>query len=142
MDHIARSFRVSLSITHPDMDPGEITGAVQLTPERATRAGASRTTPTGRPLAGRYDFSHWMHQFDVRGASELGAILQDLAERLRQHEPFFDRVVQHGGTVELFCGVRAAGNWDEIISHVLMKQLAALHIDLRLDVYAKDITAA
>jgi hypothetical protein len=82
MEHIARSFRVSLCITHPEIDPAEITRTVQLTPERETRAGAPRTTPAGRPLTGRYDFSHWMHQFDVQGATELGKVLQDLVQRL------------------------------------------------------------
>ena len=71
------------------------------------------------------------------GASELGAVLQELAERLQRHELFFNQVVQEGGTVELFCGVWAAGNWDEILPHELLGRLAALHIDLRLDVYPK-----
>jgi len=39
--------------------------------------------------------------------------------------------------VELFCGVFVDGNWDEIISHELMRDLYALRIDLRLDVYPK-----
>ena len=138
MEHIARSFRVSLCITHPDLDPAEITGTMGLLPQRTTRAGALRSTPTGTPLEGRYNFTCWMHEVHVQGASELGTILQDVVKGLGQQQRFFDRVVKDGGTVELFCGVRAAGNWDEVISHALMKQLASLHIDLRLDVYPEE----
>ena len=138
MQHIARSFKISLSVTHPDMDPVEISKALDLAPVRATRAGAPRTTPKGTPLPGMYDFSCWTHQFDVEGASELGVVLESLVERLQGHRQFFHRVVQDGGTVELFCGVFAAGNWDEILSHSLMGALAALRVDLRLDVYPKD----
>ena len=89
-------------------------------------------------MAGTYEFSCWTHQFDVEGASELGGVLEGLLERLRSHQQFFHRVVREGGSVELFFGVFAAGNWDEILSHRLMGDLAALRVDLRLDVYPKD----
>jgi hypothetical protein len=138
MQHITRSLKVSLAIRHPHIDPAEISKALQLEPTRATRAGAPRTTPTGNPLPGTYDFSHWTHQFDVAGALELGVILEELVQRLQVHQSFFHRLVQEGGTVELFCGIFAAGNWDEILSHALMSELSGLKIDLRLDVYPKD----
>ena len=142
MQHIARSFKVSLSVIHPDMDPAEISTALDLAPVRATCAGAPRTTPKGTPLPGTYDFSCWRHEFNVEGSSELGVVLESLVERLQRHRQFFHRVVQDGGTVGLFCGVFAAGNWDEILSHSLMGELASLQVDLRLDVYPKDDTAA
>jgi len=141
MEHIARSFKVSFSIRHPDIDPAEISQVIHLTPRRATRIGEPRTTPRGEPLVGTYECSYWNHEFDVVGASELGVVLQDLVDRLQSHEKFFRRVVQDGGCVEMFCAVFAAGNWDEILSHSLMGHLAALQIDLRLDVYPKDDTA-
>ena len=142
MQHIARSFEVSLSVTHPDMDPREISTALDLAPKRATRAGTPRTTPRGDPLEGAYEFSCWTHQFDLEGASELGVVLEGMVERLQRHQQFFHRVVRDGGSVELFCGVFAAGNWDEVLSHSLLGKVAALQIDLRLDVYPKDDNAA
>jgi hypothetical protein len=138
MQHMARSFKVSLSVTHPDMDPAAISTALDLAPSRATRAGAPRTTPAGTPLSGTYDYSCWTHQFDVEGAAEWGAVLEDLVQGLQRQRQFFRRVVQDNGSVELFCGVFATGNWDEILSHSLMGGLAALRVDLRLDVYPKD----
>jgi len=138
MEHIARSFKVSLTVTHPDIDPAEISTALGLAPKRATRAGAPRTTPKGDALGGAYEFSCWNHQFDVGEASELGVVLEGLVGSLQRHQQFFHRVVHDGGSVELFCGVFVAGNWDEVVSHSLMGQLAALRVDLRLDVYPKD----
>jgi len=38
----------------------------------------------------------------------------------------------------LFCGVLAGGNWDEILPYELLGRLAALAVDLRLDVYPND----
>jgi len=140
MDHIARSFKASLHISHPDIDPAEISQTVGLIPKKTTRAGAQRTAPfTGDPLPGAYEFSHWSHQFEVEGAFDLGPVLEDLVEKLQRHEAFFARIVREDGAVELFCGVFAAGNWDEVLSHSLLGRLAALHIDLRLDVYPSKI---
>ena len=141
MDHIARSFKVSLRVKHPNIDPAEITVALELFPKRTTRAGAPRTTARGEPLKGTYDVTYWTHGFDVKGASELGVVLEDLVDRLQKHERFFHRIVGEGGTVDLFCAIYAAGNWDEVMSHALMGRLAALRVDLRLDVYPKKDTA-
>ena len=138
MEHIARSFQVSLSISHPDIDPTEITTALGLPPRRATRAGAPRTTPRGDRLTGVYEFSCWTHEFDVEGASALCVVLEALATRLQRHQQFFHRVVREGVSVQLFCGIFAAGNWDEILPHTLMGQFASLQVDLRFDVYPKE----
>ncbi len=137
MEHIKRSFKVSMHVTHPEIDPAEITTALEMSPHRAIKAGAPRTTRKGEPLKGTYEFSCWSHDFDVEGARELGVVLENLVERLRPHRKFFHRMVEEGGSVELFCGVFAAGNWDEILSYTLMHRLGALGVDLRLDVYPK-----
>ncbi len=52
MEHVARSFKVTLFIEHPNIDPVEITHSIGLLPKRTTRAGAPRTTPKGEPLTG------------------------------------------------------------------------------------------
>jgi hypothetical protein len=137
MAHISRSFAVSLSICHPDIDPAEVTKAIGLVPTKVSRCGEPRKTPKGERLEGTYPFSFWSHSFDVSGAVELGQILEELTVRFRGYEQFFQRMVRENGSVELFCGVFVDGNWDEVLSHRLMRLLADLHIDLRLDVYPK-----
>src|SRR6186997_1751192 len=99
MEHIARSFKVSLTVTHPDIDPAEISTALGLAPKRATRAGAPRTTPKSDALGGAYEFSFWSHQFDVERASELAVVLEGLVGRLQRHQEFFHRIVRDGGSV-------------------------------------------
>ncbi len=138
MLHIARSFTACLSISHPDIDPAEITHAVGLLPKRTTRAGDPRSTPTGEPLSGKYDFSCWMHRFDVHEATELGVILEQLVDQFQGFRSFFHRIVEEGGSVELFCGVFANGNWDESLPYSLLGRLAEFQINLRLDVYPKE----
>jgi len=91
MSHIERSFKVSLSVMHPDIDPSEISAALELTPRRATRAGAPRTTPKGDPLPGASKCSCWTHEFGVEGASELGVVLESLVARLQRNRQFRPR---------------------------------------------------
>jgi hypothetical protein len=136
MEHISRSFSVSLSITHPSIDPAEITKTTGLTPKRMTREGMPRTTPAGDDKPGHYQFSCWSHSFATADA-DLGPVLEHLVGQLQVHQAFFQRIVNEGGAVELFCGVFADGNWDEVLCHHLLGKLAALQIDLRLDVYPK-----
>ena len=137
MEHIARSFEISLHVRHPDIAPEVVTNVLGLVPERTTSAGTSRKRPDGIPLSGTYQLSSWKHEFDVSGARDLHAVLAGLVERLEEHWLFFHRIVNEKGVVELFCGVFADGNWDEVLPHALLARLADLRIDLRLDVYPK-----
>ena len=142
MRHIARSYRVSLHVEHPSMDPVGISHALGLLPRRVVQAGAPRATLQGAPRSGVYPATHWSHDFQVEAATDLGPLLRNLLGSLAAHRAFFRRIVEDGGTVELFCGVFADGNWDEILGHALLGALARLRIDLRLDVYPRRKRAA
>ena len=135
MAHIKRKFTVTLAMTHPSIDPGAISRALTLEPSRQSKVGQRRATPTGSPLEGTYQFSSWGHQFDVRGASDLAESIARILDQLDPHKPYLLKMVQDGGSVELFCGVFADGNWDECFHHTLLRRLSDMAIDLRLDVY-------
>jgi hypothetical protein len=135
MAHVARHFAVSLAITHPNADPAEITKTTGLIPKISTRFGEGRKTPKGETLSGKYKSSYWTHGFDVSGVEDLSEYLKQFVLQLRKHKQFFRRITEENGKVELFCGVFADGNWDEVISHELMPELSGLRVDLRLDVY-------
>ena len=137
MEHIKRSFQMTLAITHPSIDPGEISRQLSLSPSRQTRAGQNRVTPAGERLDGTYRFSSWGHALDMSEVTDLTEFLPSLIERLAPHAAFFQNLVREGGSVELFCGVFADGNWDESFHHSLLRKLADMAIDLRLDVYPK-----
>ena len=137
MEHIKRSFQMTLAIRHPSIDPNDISRALSLSPSRQTRVGQQRVTPTGELLKGTYQFSSWGHAFDTSTVTDLTDLLPSVIDRLTPHATYFWDLVREGGSVELFCGVFAAGNWDESFHHSLLRRLAELAIDLRLDVYPK-----
>ncbi len=92
-------------------------------------------TPTGRRLEGIYPRSQWSHEFGTKKARDLCTFLPSLLRKLGPHRPFLRKVVREQGTLELFCGVIADGNWDESFGPELMGRFAALGLSLRLDVW-------
>ena len=60
-----------------------------------------------------YDSSYWTHEFAAEDANDLTDILESFAKTLAEHAGFFRRIRSEDGSVELFCGVFADGNWDE-----------------------------
>lgn len=137
MEHIKRSFMVSLSIEHPTTDHEDISRALSLSPSRQSKAGQLKATPTGTPLQGAYQFSSWGHEFDTSGVTDLSKFLPSVIEQLTPHNLYLLGLVSEGGRVELFCGIFAQGNWDESFHHTMLRKLADMAIDLRLDVYPK-----
>ena len=137
MEHIKRSFKVSLGITHPTLDPKDISRALSLSPSQQRKLGQRRVTPKGTLLEGTYQFSSWSHAFDTSGVTELTEFLFSISERLKPHASYFSDLVREGGSVELFCGIFADDNWDENFHHTLLRRLADMAMNLRLDVYLK-----
>jgi hypothetical protein len=130
-------YAISLRVTHPSLDPSEITSALQLTPSRTWRAGEPRTTPKGAPLKGVNSKTFWTRRF-VEGEfrdKKLPAAVVEIVDQLLPHRAFFQRIRSEGGTVEFFVGWffnrQSGGTFD----CDLMARMADLKIDLSFDVY-------
>jgi hypothetical protein len=83
--------------------------------------------------------SYWASE-SVRGEDEqLLDILSGWAEKLEQHKAFLEEFTSTGGSVELyvswFTSERSGG---DTIEWKLLGRLAALRVDLSLDVYAPE----
>jgi hypothetical protein len=106
---------------------------------RPTRKGEPKTTPTGAPREGHWEFSHWSHDFGTRQDGELASFLWDLADFLKPHQEFLRRIVAEGGAVECFVGVFTDTNCDQMLPFGLLGALAELRLDLRLDLYGSKL---
>jgi hypothetical protein len=133
-------YSVSLHVSHPDIDPELISRALALQPtHRATRMGEVKTTPKGTPREGRWEFSHWSHNFEIVQDGELAAFMWRLTEMLEPHGDFLRRIVDEGGAVECFVGIFTDTNCDQILPFDLLGKLAELRVDLRLDLYGSKL---
>ncbi len=130
MEHIKRSFKVSLHVLHPSIDPTAVTSALKLAPSQFKLAG-----PPGKPP---YDQAVWSHRFDCSAVQDLVPFLEETISALEGHRDFLHSITSTGGTIELFCGIMLSTNWDEVFPRTLSANLAALGIDLRLDAYPGD----
>ena len=137
MEHISRSFAVSLQVVHPEIEPDSITAALRLSPKIKHRNGDQKLRLDGTKMDGVYSRTYWSHSLDLCGVVDLVPFLEALLPRLEVHRDFFATISASGGNSELFCGIFLDTNWDEVIPHQLMSRLAALKIDLRLDAYLK-----
>ena len=57
------TYKVSLRIFHPTIDPQVITDTLSLQPSTIHKVGERRATPTGTLLDGHYDQSYWSSPF-------------------------------------------------------------------------------
>jgi hypothetical protein len=137
--------KVSLRISHPAIDPSEITATLGPTPDHAWRAGEPRTGTRGQPGKGYWKKSYWclsLAQGDAQ-QNDLPNALTAAVETLSPHRTFFERIRSEGGGVEFFIGWfmdrLMAG---EILDCVLLRRIGELGIDLSFDIYERDNRAA
>jgi hypothetical protein len=127
----------SLRVSHPSIDPEEISEGFGLAPRHSSRAGEERKTPKGQSLSGTYNTSYWMTELtgDESGNGDLLGALRDIANRLEPYEFFVKKIRAGGGRVEIFIGWFLETNDGFVFDHALVARFAALGVDLSFDVY-------
>ncbi len=108
-----------------------------MAPSRKWKAGEPRTTPDGQPLEGVYEHTYWISEAKKGEDSELLAVLESDLDTLEKCAPFLSSFLASGGGIlyyiSWFASERSGG---DTISWRLLERLAALHINLSLDVYS------
>jgi len=130
------TFALSLHVTHPSIDPEEVTWALRLTPQRADRVGEPRRGPKGRELGGVYRAMHWY--CDVPHGDEAGLVetLKAHLDLLEPHQSFLRSMVSEGGRIYYFIGWFATDrSGGETLDWETLERLANLRISLSFDVY-------
>lgn len=136
-EKIKQSLRygVRILIKHPHIDPSKITDVLRLKPNSTTIAGAPRTTPKGGPLPGVYPESAWSHWFDVERNRRFFQDVTKLIDRLEPYKEFLHEIVDQGGTVDLIVNLPGDINIGDALGWRDMARLAALRIDLGVEVF-------
>ncbi len=102
-------FCVSLKISHPEMEPENISKELNLIPHIANKVGEPRITPNGRRLKANYESMFWTFDFcSGKGLDAEDVLFEEfIAARnneLAKHRSFFESLKETGGTVEYFVG--------------------------------------
>lgn len=134
------TYKISLRIRHPSMDPDKITKTLNLIPRRSWQAGLSRTTPKGMPLEGTNPNTYWTSDI-AEGQwpdKDLNKAINDLLDKLKSYKDMFQQITDDGGTVEFFVGWYFQGNSGDDFDHVVLGKMSDLKINLSLDIYPPD----
>lgn len=99
-------FMMSLRIRHPDIDPAEVTSALNIEPQHTWKAGDARRDAAGVELTGAHRQSYWMGRLMIKpelAQDQVGVeseILRTLGT-LRRSFSFFERLKKEEGSAEL-----------------------------------------
>lgn len=134
---------VSLRVSHPTIDPDEVTEVLGTEPFRKWKVGEPRTSPKGTPLEGVTKESFWAcHLHDEKRLNSKDQYLEDylakLNKRLYPHAKYFESLVNSGGYIEYFIGWFDGDNVGATFEPTLLKSTADLSIAIGLDIYAGD----
>jgi hypothetical protein len=112
-----------------------------LIPFRCWRAGEPRSSPSGKPLEGRWPHTYWTSGTIASGrwpGQSLPSAVSDLLDRLAPHASFFHQVRGEGGKVEFFIGWFLDGHTGGLFTPDLLGRLADFKIDISLCLYPPD----
>ena len=122
------SYCASLHVSHPTLDPEEITANLQIEPSRTSRVGQTHHSVPGRV----YGFSHWSCKLPVKDGVDIPTFLGQLVTQLSQHRDYLHHLSDDGGEIECFVGVFPDRQCDQLYPHKLLAMLADLRVNLRL----------
>ena len=127
------SFKLSLRITHPSINPNEISEALKLEPALTHCVGEARKTPRGHPLKGHYKLSYWLHR--LAEGDHLIELVKLANDKLSRQEAFLNCLTETGGEIEYFVGCFVDSNTGGTLDWRLLQTCADLKINLSFDVY-------
>jgi len=118
------------------MNPADISTALGMKPRRQWMAGERRTTPQGKLLDGVNEVTYWCSEGIEGQGFDLPESLSSHLLQLEAHGMFLSHFVSTGGSIDYFIAWFSEGlNTGATLDWNLLKRLAALQIDVGLDIY-------
>jgi hypothetical protein len=135
-------FSVNVLAAHAAADLSGFALAFGGTPRHCSNAGEPIVTPTGARLAGTYATSRCLIELGSQEGGTLSECFERAADLIeRQHEAV-SRVLNMGGSVELFARWYPDGDTGEVLPPTLLARLGSLGVSLGFNVYGVQPTPA
>ena len=133
-------FCVSLRVTHPSLDPDEVTRTLGIEPFRQWMVGEPRLNHEGKPLEGVSRETFWAANLhDKHRLCSKNVYLEDFLketnQKLKPHTEYFSGLVKSGGYVEYFIGWFGEYCIGATLDPELMNSTSSLSIAIGLDIY-------
>jgi len=120
---------VSLRIAKPGVSAAAVTQRLGIEPTHAHEAGETRRNGL------RFRHAMWSLSTKPDGAGPLSEHLARLLNRIEPKRAVLTEMAAEGFDMDWFCFVSVEGNGGVVLEAGLLQRLAALPIDLDLDIY-------
>lgn len=126
-------FYLDIFISHPSIDPSEITAALGLEPSKLRRIGDPRATPKGNLIGGTYPDTRWRYsvRHEIKGRF-FASKINDLVDQLLPHRDFLHQLRATGGKATLIVYF-IDGYFTDSISNETLSKVVDLHMDLAIE---------
>ncbi len=135
------TFKLSLRIWHPTIDPEEISKNLAISPNRSWKVGSQGQTPKGTVLKGKYTESYWNadpfeHGKYSSSNSKAEDIINKLVQKLDCQKEFLHLLRQQGAKIIIQVSSFGEGNYAIDLSPNTLKKITELNVGFAHDVYS------
>jgi hypothetical protein len=131
------TYRISLRIKHPSVDPALVAAQLGWKLRTSWIAGSQRLSTSGQPL-GIADHSYCNFTLDHSSNASLVDALKVNLQYLTARKEFLKELTSTGGRLEFYVGWFIEHPAGEVLEATLLRQVGELGIDLILEVYGPD----
>ena len=128
-------FSVALRFFHPSIDPRAISSKLGIEAEFSWKAGAPRTTPSGKPLRGLNKASYWVSSRAAPKEEDLSTFLIGWIRELERHREFFSQLASEDGRIEFYLMWSIRRFRGDSITVEALRALAELNIDFTFEAF-------
>jgi hypothetical protein len=128
-------YSVNFQIRHPTASVEELAAGLPWEMTSGWTAGEQRVTPIGRQLGGVRSESYCSFQITKRDDGRIPTCLSNALDILATHRDHLDEICRTGGSLNFCVFWYPNGDTGAVFNADLLERMAALKIDLGLNVY-------
>jgi hypothetical protein len=132
--NLAGRHRVRFLVRHPRMDLTFLSNSTGLSPDLNWIYGTERRTPAGNVLPGTHQNSTWSHSVQLKQLNFASAVEQ-LLDSIEKAAHELVEVSTGGGTASLVLDLDGRSNIGDSLSPRLLARIAAIGIELGVEVF-------
>lgn len=129
------TFSVNALAVHATADVSSFASDLGITPDHSRTAGEPIVAPRGHKPGGTYFDSRCLVTLGSHEDGTMRECFEQAAELLERHPEAVRRVIDIGGSVELFARWYPNGDTGEVLPPILLSRLGALGVSVGFNVY-------
>jgi hypothetical protein len=128
-------YSINFQIRHPTASVEKLAAGLPWEVSSGWTAGEQRVTPIGRQLGGARPESYCSFQIAKRDDGRIPTCLSNALDVLATHRDHLDEICRTGGSLNFYVFWYPNGDTGAVFNADLLERMAALKIDLGLNVY-------